>query len=145
MQYTSNLKVPVLSFALYNQPRQWLIYWNWIALLSGNENAQKMNVDSANGGQVSWKMVWPWSDRTPGSSITSKMPHDYIASSWYILHIEMPKIWGCFSTPKFSAPPTPTCLQPWGVQGFWENWTCLAVKIASCDLPCVKLATYLQA
>ena len=29
-----------------------------------------------------------------------------------------------------------------GVQGFQQNWTCLAVKIASRDSPSGKLATY---
>ena len=29
-----------------------------------------------------------------------------------------------------------------GVQGFQQNWICLAVKTAYCDLPSIKLATY---
>ena len=39
------------------------MYWNWIAFQSGNENAQKTNVDCAKAGKSADKMVWPWLDR----------------------------------------------------------------------------------
>ena len=29
-----------------------------------------------------------------------------------------------------------------GMQGVWQNWTCLAVEIASRDSPNIKLAIY---
>ena len=43
---------------------QQLIYWNWIALQSGNENPQKTNVDSVKVGDKSAEngQAGPWSD-----------------------------------------------------------------------------------